>query len=94
MKFLVQIACGAKTSDNEKLKQKKVVNKKKRAFATMLGEMNQSASVDDSDPPVTANISATPSSVNISSSNPAGYTLLATQATAINATLETASPSG
>ena len=94
LKFLAQIACGAKTSDNGKPKQKQAVNKNKRVFATMLGEINQSASVNNSNPPVTANIGATPSTVNISSSNPAGYTLPATQATAMDATPETTSPNG
>ena len=54
--------------------------------------MNQSASVNDSNPPVTANISAAPSTVNVSSSNPTGYTSLATQAKTMDATPETTSP--
>ena len=65
VKFLDQIACGAKTSDNGKPKQQKAANKKKRALSTMLAEMNRSAPpppppVKDSNPPVTADISATP----------------------------------
>ena len=94
MKFLAQLACGAKTSNNGKPKQKKATNKKKRAFATMLGITNQSACVNDSNPLVTANIGATPLTVNISSSNPAGYISPATQATAMDATPETTSPNG
>ena len=94
MKFLDQIAYGANTSDNGKSKQKKAANEKKRALATMLGKMNRSASVKNSNPPVTANISATPLTVNISSSNPAGYNLPATQATAMDAPPETTSPNG
>jgi len=94
VKFLDQIACGAKTSDIGKPKQKKAANERKRAFATMMGELNRSAPVNDSNPPVTANISATTTTVNVSSSNQAGYDSPATRATAMDATPETTSPNG
>ena len=91
VKFQHQIARGTKTSDNGEPEQKKAANEKKRALATMLGKINQSAFVDNSDPPITGNISATPSTVNVSSSNSACATLSAAQATAMNANPESTS---